>query len=122
MYQDLRRDFLWPRMKRDVIEFVSKCLICQKITIEHQRPAGQLQPLDVPTWKWDNVFMDFISGLPQTYNNHDSIWVIVDRLIKSTYFLVVKTTYPLDKLAREYIREIMRLHGVPNSIVSDNDP
>ena len=66
--------------------------------------------------------MDFVSGLPKTSFGCDSIWVIVDRLTKSAHFLVVKTTYSLDKLAKEYIKEIVRLHGIPNSIVSDRDP
>ena len=122
MFQDLRKNFWWPGMRKDVSEFVCRCLICQKIKAEHQRPAGLLQPLDIPTWKWDSVSMDFVFGLPRTFAGHDGIWVIVDRLTKSGHFLAVKSTYSLDKLAREYIKEIVRLHGVPSSIVSDRDP
>ena len=122
MYQDLRKDFWWPKMKRDVTDFVSRCLVCQRVKIEHQKPAGQLQPLEIPTWKWEAVSMDFVSGLPRTPSGCDSIWVIIDRLTKSAHFLDVKTTYSLDRLAKEYIKEIVRLHGVPSSIVSDRDP
>ena len=66
--------------------------------------------------------MDFISSLPRIFKGHDSIWLIVDKLMKSAHFLAVKTTYPLDKLTQEYIKEVVRLHGVPSSIVSDRDP
>ena len=121
MYQDLKQRYWWPGMKRDVVDFVSKCLTCQQIKAEHQRPAGLLQPLEIPEWKWEQVTMDFVSGLPKTVRGCDSIWVIVDRLTKSAHFLPVRVTYTLDKLAEIYVREIVRLHGVPKSIVSDRD-
>ena len=66
--------------------------------------------------------MDFVSGLPLTPSKKDSVWVIVDRLTKSAHFISVKTTYPLSRLARLYISEIVQLHGVPLSIISDRDP
>lgn len=108
-------------MKRNVVEFVEKCLTCQQVKAEHQRPAGTLQPLEIPEWKWDQITMDFVSGLPKTRQNHDSVWVIVDRLTKSAHFLPVNTTYTMDKLAELYVQNIVRLHGVPKSIVSDRD-
>ena len=108
-------------MKNDVVNFVSKCLTCQQVKAEHQRPAGLLQPMEIPEWKWDQVTMDFVSGLPRTKNNHDSIWVIVDRLTKSAHFIPVLTTYSMDRLAELYTQNIVRLHGVPSSIISDRD-
>ena len=66
--------------------------------------------------------MDFVVGLPRTHSGHDAIWVIVDRLTKSAHFLAVKNTYPLEKMAQIYVDEIVRLHGAPESIVSDRDP
>jgi len=122
MYHDLKSVFWWPGMKGDITTFVSKCLTCQKVKIEHQRPAGLLQPLDIPIWKWDSVSMDFIMGLPRTVTGHDAIWVIVDRLTKSAHFLAMKSTYTLDRLAQLYVKEIVRLHGIPSSIISDRDP
>jgi len=122
MYQDLRQNFWWPGMKKQVVEYVTSCLTCQKAKVEHQRLAGMLQPLDVPEWKWTSISMDFITGLPKTKKKNDSIWVIVDRLTKSAHFLPVKTTYNVAKLAEIYIEEIVRLHGVPSSIISDRDP
>ncbi|KAL5567050.1 hypothetical protein UlMin_030214 [Ulmus minor] len=91
------------------------------VKAEHQRPGGELQPIEVPEWKWEQIAMDFIVGLPKTRNWYDSIWVIIDRLTKSSHFLPVRTTYTLDQLADLYVREIVRLHGVPVSIISDRD-
>jgi hypothetical protein len=86
------------------------------------KPAGLLQPLLVPDWKWDDISMDFITGLPTTEKGHDSIWVIVDRLTKSVNFLPVKTNYRPPQYANWYFVEIVRLHGVPKTIVSDRGP
>ncbi|KAG8474912.1 hypothetical protein CXB51_031631 [Gossypium anomalum] len=94
--------------------------ICVKA--EHQVPSGLLQPIMVPEWKWDRITMDFVSGLPLTPGKKDAIWVIVDRLTKSAHFIPVRTDYSLNKLADLYIREIVRLHGIPLSIISDRDP
>ena len=106
-------------MKKDVAEFVSKYLTCQQVKLEHQRPAGLLQPLPIPEWKWDMIAMDFVTGLPHTTGGFDSIWVIFDRLTKSAHFLPIKKTYSTDRLARLYVSIIVCLHGVPVSIVSD---
>jgi hypothetical protein len=121
MYQDLRKIFWWPSMKKDVAEFVHACLTCQKSKIEHQKPIGLMQPLSIPEWKWDSISMDFVTGLPRTTAGYDSIWVIMDRLTKSAHFIPIKITYPLPKLAEIYINTIVKLHGLPLSIVSDRD-
>ncbi|KAG8503456.1 hypothetical protein CXB51_001429 [Gossypium anomalum] len=122
MYNDLKKMYWWNGMKRDISEFVFKCLICQQVKAEHQVPSGLLQPIMVPEWKWDRITMDFVSGLPLTPGKKDAIWVIVDRLTKSAHFIPVHTDYSLNKLAELYIREIVRLHGIPLSIISDRDP
>ena len=93
MYKDLKEGFWWPGMKKDVEKFMEKCLVCQKIKVEHQRPAGELQPIEIPGWKWDQISMDFVVGLPKTSNGYDAVWVIVDRLTKSAHFLRIKITY-----------------------------
>ena len=108
-------------MKRDVADYVSKCLTCQLVKIEHQRPARHLQPLDVPEWKWDHITMDFVSALPKTKSGCEVIWVIVDRLTKSAHFIPLKVGCSMEKLAMIYVKEIVRLHGIPISIVSDRD-
>ena len=109
-------------MKREVSEFVYACLVCQKAKIEHQRPSGKLQPLEIPQWKWDSISMDFVVGLPRTPRGLDSIWVIIDRLTKFAHFIPINIKFSLEKLTFLYISEIVRLHGVPSSIVSDRDP
>ena len=122
MYQDLKQLYWWKGMKRDVTEYMSKCLTCQHVKVEHQVPTGLLNPLPIPQWKWDNITMDFVSGFPLTQQKHDLVWVIVDRLTKSAHFIPVQIDYSMDRLAALYVDEIVRLHGVPLSIVSDRDP
>ena len=108
-------------MKRNMIEYVSKCLTCQQVKAEHQVPTGLLKPLPIPQWKWDNITMDFVSGFPLTQQKHDSVRVIVDRLTKSAHFILVRIAYSMDRLAELYVDEIVRLHAVPLSIVLDRD-
>ncbi|OMO87331.1 Integrase, catalytic core [Corchorus capsularis] len=122
MYRTIRESYWWPGMKKDISEFVSRCLVCQQVKAEHQKPTGTLQPLPIPEWKWEHITLDFIVGLPRTRHGHDAIWVIVDRLTKSAHFLPVRITFNTKRLARLYVAEIVRLHGVPVSIVSDRDP
>ena len=107
MYQDLKISYWWSGMKSDVSEFVTKCLVCQKVKAEHQVPLGLLQPIRIPEWKWDRITMDFVVGLPLTGRKHDSVWVVVDRLTKSAHFLPVRTDYSLYKLEELYIKEIV---------------
>jgi hypothetical protein len=102
MYQDLKLKYWWYGLKRDVAAHVAMCDVCQRVKAEHQRPAGLLHPLKIPEWKWEEIGMDFITGLPRTSKGYDSIWVIVDRLTKVAHFIPVKTTYKESQLA-EYI-------------------
>ena len=108
-------------MKKDVAEYVASCLTCQRVKAEHQRPSGLLKPLSIPEWKWESVSMDFVTGLPRTKTDHDAIWVIVDRLTKSAHFLHVSMKNLVEALGRLYVKEIVKLHGIPVSIVSDRD-
>ena len=117
MYQDLKKLFWWSGMKRDIAQFVYACLTCQKSKVEHQKPSGLMQPLEIPEWKWDGITMDFVTGLPNTARGFDAIWVVVDRLTKSAHFIPINISFPLSKLAEIYIRIIVKLHGVPSSIV-----
>nr|GFB38988.1 retrotransposon protein, putative, Ty3-gypsy subclass [Tanacetum cinerariifolium] len=99
----------------------ARCLICQKVKIEHQRASGLLQPLDIPVWKWDEISMDFVTGLPRTQRRHDTIWVVVDRLTKSAHFLPIHKDYSVSRFAEglgnqaglkveeEIIRDLERL-------------
>jgi hypothetical protein len=78
MYQDLRQNFWWTCMKREIARYVSECDICQRVKASHLKIAGILQPLPIPSWKWKDISIDFIVSLPNTSQRHDSIWVIVD--------------------------------------------
>jgi hypothetical protein len=103
MYQDLKRKFWWCGMKRDIDEYVAQCHSCQLVKAEHQRLAEQLQPLEVLMWKWDQIAMDFVVGLPKAPSGQDAIWVIVGRLTKCACFLPIKITDSMDKLAELYV-------------------
>ena len=100
----------------------SRFSVHQQVKAEHQKPAGLFQPLEVAKWKYEHVTMDFVTHLPRTPRRHDAVWVIVDRLTKSTHFLAVRMTFTLERFCQLYIREIVQLHGVPVSIVLDRDP
>jgi hypothetical protein len=119
MYRDLRENFWWSNMKGETAEYVSGCDTCQRIKASHLKTAIQMQPLSIPAWKWDDISIDFIVGLPLTPRKHDSIWVIVDRLTKTAHFIPVHTTYSAECYAEIYVDLIVRLHGVPKTILSD---
>ncbi|KAL0553650.1 hypothetical protein IC582_007550 [Cucumis melo] len=122
MYRTLKKTYWWSGMKQEIAEYVDRCLICQQVKPVRQRPGGFLNPLSVPEWKWEHITMDFLFGLPRTSSGHDGIWVIVDRLTKTTRFIPIKMTSTLDQLARLYVDKIVSQYGVPVSIVSDRDP
>ncbi|WMV33831.1 hypothetical protein MTR67_027216 [Solanum verrucosum] len=84
-------------MKRDIVDFVSRCLTVQDVKCDHQWPGGVSQRMSILTGKWERVTMDFIVGLPRTVGGYDSIRVVVDRLIKSTYFILVQVQYTSEK-------------------------
>ncbi|GJV48559.1 putative reverse transcriptase domain-containing protein [Tanacetum coccineum] len=121
MYQDVKKLYWWPNMKADIATYVSKCLTCARVKAEHQRQSGLLVQPAIPEWKWDNITMDFITKLPKSSHDFDTIWVIVDRLTKSAHFLPIRENDPLDKLARLYLNMIVARHGIPASIICDRD-
>ena len=82
MYQDLHLQYYWSGMKRQIGDFVRRCLTCQQVKAEHQKSPGLLQPLEVAEWKWEHVIMDFVTHFPRTPQGYDAVWVIVDRLTK----------------------------------------
>ena len=96
--------------------------MCQQVKVEHQRLLGSLQPLSIPEGKWEHITMDFVIRLPRTLGGNNAIWVIVDRLTKFAHFLPIKFNFSMDCLTSLYVREIVRMHGVPISIVYDRNP
>ena len=106
-------------MKRDRAKFVEKYSTFQQVKIEHQRPDGIMQEFSIPTWKWEEMNMDFVIDLLLSHRHHDSIWVVVDRLTKSAHFLPVHTSFTAENYTKMYIWELVKLHGVPFPIISD---
>ncbi|GJT49741.1 putative reverse transcriptase domain-containing protein [Tanacetum coccineum] len=121
MYQDLKKLYWWPNMKAKIATYVSKYMTCAKVKAEYQKPSGLLVQPIIPIWKWENITMDFVTKLPKTTSGQDTIWVIVDRLTKSAHFLPMKETDSIEKLTRQYLKEVVSRHGVPVSIISDRD-
>jgi hypothetical protein len=122
MYHDLKAQFWWTRMKHETVRSVVECDTCRRVEADHMRPTGLLQPLSIPTWKWEDISMDFIVGLSLTGSKFNSIWVITDRLTKSADFIPVHTFYRAEKYAELYISRILCLHGVLKTIISDRGP
>nr|GFB97928.1 reverse transcriptase domain-containing protein [Tanacetum cinerariifolium] len=113
-----------PNIKADIATYVSKCLTCVKVKAEHQKknPSGLLVQPKISEWKWDNITMDVVTKLPKSSQGYDTIWVVVDRLTKSTIFTPIRKTDSMDKLARIYLKEVVTRHGIPFSTISNNDP
>ncbi|GKA10170.1 putative reverse transcriptase domain-containing protein [Tanacetum coccineum] len=113
MYQDLKNLYWWPNIKAEIATYISKCLTCARVKAECQKPSGLLVQPMIPVWKWENIIMYFITKLPKTSSGQDAIWVIVDRLTKSAHFLPMKETDSMEKLTRQYLKEVVSRHGVP---------
>jgi len=93
MYQDLKTHFLWTKMKKEIAAYVARCDNCSRVKADHLKTIRFLQPLSVLGWKWEEISMDFIIGLPPIQKGFDSVWVIVDHLTKSTHFIPIRTNY-----------------------------
>ncbi|KAI3732715.1 hypothetical protein L1987_63922 [Smallanthus sonchifolius] len=121
MYKNLNANYWWIGMKNHIAIYIAKYLTCSQVKAEHQKPSSLLQQLEIQVWKWEMITMDFVMKLPRTSRGNDAIWVLIDRLTKSAHFLPIKETFSMDKLAQLYVNEIVTLHGVPLSIMSDRD-
>ena len=121
MFAQLKQNFFWPRMKKDTLEYVKKCLTCQKVKAERVKIPRKLQPLSIPKIKWEYISMDFIARLPKPTRNFDSIFVLVDKLTNVAQLVTVKTSAIAVDIAHIYLKDIVRLHGIPARIVSDRN-
>jgi hypothetical protein len=119
MRENLKPLFLWKGMKADIVNYVARCLECQQVKAEHRHLARLLQPHTILESKWEVISMDFIVGLPLMERIHDLIFVVVETLKKSAHFIHVHTTYQALDIARVFISEIVRLHGMPKRIIFD---
>lgn len=117
----VKRFYYWSNLKRDVAKFVARCFYYQHVKVECKHPSGLLQPITIPKWKREVISTDFITGLPKTVRHHDSITVVVDRLKKVAPFILVKSTLLASDVAQVFIRDVVRLHGIPKKIVLDRD-
>jgi hypothetical protein len=106
-------------MKCETAHYVSECDTCWKVKADYMKPGGLLQSLSIPDWKWDDISMNFIMGLPLTAHKFDSIWVIVDRFTKSTHFILINITYKVQKYAEIYIARVLCLDGVSKTVISN---
>jgi hypothetical protein len=100
----LKKQYYWP----GVVNFIARCLECQKVKVEHKHPVGFLQPFPIPEWKWEVVTMDFMTKIPRIVKQHDSIMVVVDKLTKATHFIPVKSTHKETNIAEIYMQKIVR--------------
>jgi hypothetical protein len=112
--------FFWPQMKQEIKDFVQQCLICQQAKHDTRAPAGLLQPLPIPEQVWEDVAMDFITGLPPSHG-YTVIMVVIDRLTKYSHFSPLKVDYNSKIVAETFMKTVVKLHGVPKSIISDRD-
>jgi hypothetical protein len=115
----LAAHFFWPKMRHDVERYVSRCTICNKPKTR-LNPHGLYTPLHVPSVHWEDIFMNFVLGLPRTKRG-DNIFVVVDHFSKTTYFIPCHKSDNASHIADLFFTEIVHLHGVPNTIVSDRD-
>ncbi|RVW32429.1 Transposon Tf2-8 polyprotein [Vitis vinifera] len=120
-FKKLAQQFYWPKMYQAVQEYIKKCETCQKVKSETMPPAGLLQPLPIPCQVWDDITLDFIEGLP-TSHGKDTILVVVDRLSKSAHFLALTHPFTAKIVAERFVEGVIKLHGLPKSIISDRDP
>jgi hypothetical protein len=115
----IKSHYFWPGMKKDIPEYIARCMECQKVKVENKHPTGLLQPLTILEWKWEVVTMDFIMGLPRIGKLPDSIMVVVENLTKDTHFIPLKTTHKATDVVDIFMKEVARLHGIPKTIVFD---
>ena len=119
-YQRVKKLFMWRGLKSAVEDFVRQCQVCQQSKHENVHPAGKLQPLPVPAAPWQDISMDFVEGLPKS-DRFEVIMVVVDRFTKVAHFVPLKHPFTAAQVAHALWDNVIKLHGVPLTIVSDRD-
>ena len=118
--EEMECQFYWLGLKRGVAKIVGQCHTCQ-LAKHRKQNIGLYTPLPMPDHQWQDVSMDFVLGLPRTFRKHDFILVVVDRFSKMAHFLPCSKTFDASKIAKLYFDEIVKLYGLPKTIVSDRD-
>lgn len=119
-YKRLAGLFYWDEMKRDVQSYIARCDVSQRNKYQALIPASLLQPLPILKHAWEDISMDFITGLPKSHQ-YDVILVVVDHLSKSAHFIPLSQPFTAKDVAEKFIKEVVRLHGFPKSIISNRD-
>jgi hypothetical protein len=120
-YHRVKKYFFWDGLKTDVQSFVAECLVFQQSKVETIKTPGLLQPLAIPSQCWEEVSMNFITGLLKSEGN-SVIMVIVYRLTKYAHFCALSHPFKASTIATAFMETFQKLHGCPNIIVSDRDP
>jgi hypothetical protein len=120
-YHRVKKDFFWDGLKTNVQRFVAECVVCQQNKVETIKTPGLLQPLSIPSQRWEEISMDFITGLPKS-EGKSVIMVIVDRLTKYAHFCPLSHPFKANTFATAFMETVQKLHGSPKIIVSDRDP
>lgn len=119
-FHRLASNFYWKNMRTDIQSFVAQCMVCQRVKTSNLAPTCLLQPLPIPSRIWEDISLDFIAGLP-ILRGKTVILVVMDRLSKYAHFLPMVTNFSSNMIASLFVNEIISLHGLPRSIVSDRD-
>jgi hypothetical protein len=119
-YSRIKKHFFWTGLKQDTENFVKQCQVCQQAKPEHNHPTGLLQLLPVPQGAWQDITMDFIEGLPKS-ESYDTILVVVDRFSKYAHFIPLHQPFTAQTVAQAVFDNVVKLHGLPKTIVSDRD-
>jgi hypothetical protein len=117
----VRKQYFWPRMKNEIVDYIASCLEFQRVKEEHKHPTCLLQPLPITEWKWEVINMEFITGLSKTIKQHNVIMVVVDKLSKDAHFIPINSTFKVVNIAEIFMKEIFILHVMPTTIISERD-